>query len=362
MTAPTRLEDSVQVNRFMRDAVAATTAGRVEALLRQLPIVDEQRYAYDPTHPEADWRHGFFHWVPVGKDRGNAGRITLANQPVNPIAERLVNGMEALIELERQREIKRSPNSQPPGSPRESVKRYFDLPPLEGIPKMPGTIRGQKPRDYARQVSKSLRVRVVWERTPAEFTVIVEDDGIGQPPAEIHETLLSLGKTTKGDKSYLIGIFGQGGSSAYAASTYSWLVSRRAKDLLDGQSDGLGWTVIKRIFPENRRDNFFAYLAAHPDGRVPHVAPETADHLGISAGTRFAHVRYDFGRGGGSAVFRNMYPALNHILFNPVLPYELYAGRDVADPMYGNAYRLSLLSTRRQKPALDKTYPPQPVG
>jgi len=39
------------------------------------------------------WQPGSLHWVrPVGRDRGNGGRIKLAGEPMNPLAERLVNG------------------------------------------------------------------------------------------------------------------------------------------------------------------------------------------------------------------------------------------------------------------------------
>ena len=38
----------------------------------------------------------------------------------------------------------------------------------------------------------------------------------------------------------------------------------------------------------------------------------------IQNGTRFVHIGYDFGRG-GSAITRQLYPALNHVLYNPIL-------------------------------------------
>ena len=160
----------------------------------------------------------------------------------------------------------------------------------------------------------------------------------------------------------LIGVFGQGGSSAYAVSKYSWVVSRRASDLLQGQADGVGWTVIKHVFPKGRRDDYFAYLACHPDGRVPFISAADADTAKIQNGTRFVHIGYDFGRG-GSAITRQLYPALNHVLYNPILPFELYATRNTPDPIYGNGYRLSSLGSRgTTKAALDKVFPPQPVG
>lgn len=313
--------------------------------------------------PEEGWQPGFFHWIPVGRDRGNAGRIKLANQPVNPIAERAINGMEAIIELAHQRELGANPSAKLPTTPRDAVRQYFGLPCLDQLPKLDDSEQSKITRAKARELARQLRVRLLYDKATKEFTIAVEDDGIGQPPSQVHRTLLSLGSTTKADKPYLIGVFGQGGSSAYAVSKYSWVLSRRAPDLLQGTEDGAGWTIIKHIFPKGRRDDYFAYLACHPDGRVPFVSAADADAALIPQGTRFVHIAYDFGRG-GSAITRQLYTSLNHVLYNPILPFELYAARQSPDPIYGNGYRLSLLGTRAntEAAALDKLFPPQPVG
>lgn len=362
MVEPTMLGDSVQPTSFIATAAKTTTTLDVEELLQQLPIVSEHDYSFDENDPEAGWQAGKFHWMPVGRERGNAGRIKQANHPVNPIAERAVNGMEALIELARQRELLKNPTSPDPMSPREAVKRYFDLPSLEELPKLDDSPASKAIRARARDLARQLRVRLVFDKPSREFTVSIDDDGIGQAPAMVHRTLLSLGSTTKADKWYLIGVFGQGGSSAYAVSKYSWIISRRASDLLRGESDGVGWTVIKHVFPKGRRDDYFAYLAASPDGRVPFISATEADEARIPQGTRFVHIGYNFGSG-GSAITRQLYQSLNHVLYNPVLPFELYVGTTVA-PMYGNGYRLSSLGTSKATtaPALDKVFPPQPVG
>lgn len=179
--------------------------------------------------------------------------------------------MEAIIEMAHQRALAKDLSTRIPSTPREAVHRYFGLPPLEQLPKLDNTEASKIIRANARELARMLRVRLIWDKATREFTVGIEDDGIGQSPAMIHRTLLSLGSTTKADKPYLIGVFGQGGSSAYAVSRYSWVVSRRASDLLQGTEDGVGWTVIKHVFPKGRRDDYFAYLACHPDGRVPYV-------------------------------------------------------------------------------------------
>lgn len=341
---------------FARTAVSATSTKAVRDLLTRLPIVSEHEYQCDPAAPERGWRPGRFHWYPVGGDRGNAGRIKHAGQPENPIAERTINAMEALIELERQREVRRQPNAGAPSSPREAAMRYFDLPPLEEIPRRQTPIREQKAFDYARDLAKRIRVRLVRETQPVEYAVLIEDEGIGQAPARLHLTLLSLGCSDKPDKPYLIGVFGQGGSSAYAASEVSWMMSRRVRDLLDGDEDGIGWTVVRRIIPAGRRDCYWEYLAAHPDGRAPRLSVAAADAIGFECGTRIAHLKYNFGK---TEPARTLFQSLNHLLFKPVLPYELYTGPAprLPDPMWGNGFRLSTL-TKKTLTALDKSFAP----
>src|SRR5713226_9256500 len=125
----TSLSDLIKPVDFLKQAIAATSVARIALLLKQLPIADEHEYSYDLQKPEKGWTEGKFHWLPLGKDRGNAGRIKLVSHPENPIAERSINGMESLIELARRLELLKDPSAPMPKSPREAVMRYFSLPP-----------------------------------------------------------------------------------------------------------------------------------------------------------------------------------------------------------------------------------------
>src|SRR5260370_572433 len=137
-----------------------------------------------------------------------------------------------------------------PSSPRDAVMRYFSLPPLDSIPKLKDHPKRKEISQRARALAKRININVTYSRPSDEFTVLISDEGIGQAPTRMHETLLSLGSSDKGDKPYLIGLFGQGGSSTYAASALSWCVSRRAPEVQDGGHDGVGWTVVKEIHPK----------------------------------------------------------------------------------------------------------------
>jgi hypothetical protein len=348
---PTKLNSNVDPELLLRRILSASTSNAVEEILATLPIRNEQEYTFNSDDNKQDWKQGMLHWFPVGGDRGNAGRIKLANRPINPIAERTINAMESLIEMMRRLELLNDSSAPPPGSPREAVRRYFRLPPLDQLQAI-GTIDGHDARKYAREIARQIMVELMFDKKAREFATVIRDYGIGQAPAKIHRTLLSLGSSDKGDKPYLIGVFGQGGSSAYAASKYSTVVSRREMRLLDGEADGIGWTIVKHIFPKGRRDDYFAYLASHPDGRVPILPHSTADAVDFKHGTRFAHIDYDFGSG-GAAITRNFFQMLNHVLFNPVLPFDTNVSGTVAT-IRGNGYRLSNLKTERK--AVDKRF------
>jgi hypothetical protein len=346
------LEQVVDPVSFLREVLAATNVAGVEALLAQLPIVSEKDFYYNVDHPTTGWQPGRLHWIPLGRDPGNAGRVRLATRPENPLAERAINSMEAVIELMRLRELNAKPHASVPASPREAVQRYFGLPPLPELARLP---RNHELRTKARQLADQIRLSVDFDKRTKEFAVQLRDHGMGQSPERIHRTLLSLGASDKGDKPYLIGVFGQGGSSAYMASTYSWCVSRREASLADAGDRAIGWTVVKQVFPTDRRDTYFAYLAGSPNGQVPALPSQAADAVGFQHGTLFSHLKYDFSGGGGSAISRTLFQSLSHVLYNPVLPLTTVVGGTSA-VLWGNAYRLAD-ATADGKTAQDKTLP-----
>jgi hypothetical protein len=139
----------------LADLLSARTVSSVEALLGALQPVRPEEYHRDYKGPVGKWQHGRLHWLPVGLDRGNSGRIKLAGQPANPIVERTVNGMEAIIELRRQLELLLDPSTPMPISPREAALRYFGLPRLDEIPRITDVNEAKK----ALQAVKAVRSR-----------------------------------------------------------------------------------------------------------------------------------------------------------------------------------------------------------
>lgn len=338
----------------------ARSTAQVEAVLAGLPVVAPEEYQWlSFDERSGPWQTGKLHWVPVGRDRGNGGRIKLAGEPMNPLAERLVNGMESLIELARLRELLNNSTTVMPASPRDAVLRYFGFPKLDAIERLDDEERKEK-RALVDKLRKNLSITLDFEKKSRQFAVTVRDHGMGQTPPNMHKTLLSLGRTDKADKPYLIGVFGQGGSSAFSIAKYSIVVSRRAADIRDGDGDA-GWTIVREIQPKGRRDPYYAYLAITEDGGVPHVPSALADKANFGQGAHFCHIAYDFGAS-DSAIARSMYQSLNHVLFNPVMPYELFALKDTPEPMMGTAQRLARrVRMYGRGAALDKSFAAQPV-
>jgi hypothetical protein len=347
---------------LLQRLMMARTTAQTEAILAGLPIVSPDQYQWLSADERSGlWQPGKLHWVPVGRDRGNGGRIKLAGEPMNPLAERLVNGMESLIELARLQELLMNSASPAPTSPRDAVLRYFNFPKLDAIERLDDEERKEKSA-LADKVRKNLSITLDFEKKLKEFAVTIRDHGMGQAAANIHKTLLSLGRTDKADKPYLIGVFGQGGSSAFSIAKYSVVISRRAADIRKpGEDDGAGWTIVREIQPKGRRDAYYAYLAVTEDGGVPFVNAQHADKAKFGQGAHFCHIGYDF-RASDSAIARTMYQSLNHVLFNPVMPYELYALKETPEPMKGTAQRLARrVRLLGRNVALDKSFAQQPV-
>lgn len=352
-------------SEILHSLFSAKSTRDIEAFLATLSIADPNEYVWTQKTPEVGWQSGKLHWVPVGRERGNAGRIKLAGDPFNPAAERLINGMESLIELARQRELQQDKNAPPPKSPRLAVERYFSLPRLDIIPKVSDREKRRALDEKLRELRRQLSLRLEFDKVTREFCIEIADRGIGQTPARVHQTLLALGDSDKPDKPYLIGVFGQGGSSTYAASKYSVIITRRAPDVLGTDADGYGWTIVRKVSMKlmGRRDVVFAYLAAKPGGEVPFVSPSSVTEAPMAHGSVFRHLGYDFGPE-ASAISRTLYYSLNHVLFNPILPYDLYSLRVLPDAMYGTAYRLSRQTASLASkgiPSLDKTFLPQSI-
>jgi len=148
----------------------------------------------------------------------------------------------------------------------------------------------------------------------------------------------------------LIGVFGQAGHPLTRRANIQPSFPDVLATLLDGEPDGVGWTIVKHIFPERTTRRLLAYLAAPPRRRVPFFDVGLAKALAFSW-EPLCHIKYDFGSG-GAAVTRTSTKRLT-TRCSIRSAFDTNVSGTVAT-VYGNGYRLSNLES--EKTAIDKTF------
>ena len=272
------------------------------------------------------------YWRPVGDQSSNAGAIEASPDEINPLIERVVNGMEAVIELKW---IQHTPTKLPPRTPKKAIETLFNIPNGEAR-----LLTEEQARSLADQVQLVLR----GDRDRP--TVLVRDRGIGIHPNDFPESIVSLGQSDKGERPYLIGMYGQGGSSAFEKAEYTIIVSRHHPDLLDGRQDLAGWTIVRRHLAT--RVHRYSYLVDPDTREVPAFDGSVADAVGLPHGTHVAHVSYrNLGPFAVQQITNRAYFTLNYRLFDPLIPWTLTEERSMmpraSRTMRGVPYRLRQL-------------------
>ena len=281
------------------------TARQLLQLQSAREVEDFLRCVEAPAILEDDGR-----WLPVGSQRSNAGPIEASADEINPIVERIVNSIESVVDLA----VARADCE--PASPTQAIEQLFSIP--HGTARMLGDVAA---RGYADQVE------VTFSGDRNLPTIIVRDKGIGIHPSAFKDTVLALNQSLKGQKPYLVGMYGQGGSSTFDKCEYTIIVSRRAPEYLEAEEeDSLGWTVVRKRL--QGRANVYSFLVEPGSGVIPQIEKSLHRFLEFEHGTHIAHVGYR-GLGGFATqqITNNAFYTLNYRLFDPLLPWTLSDNR-----------------------------------
>jgi len=252
-------------------------------------------------------------WFPLGGHENNSGSVNLAMDPGQALVERITNAMDAHIEL--QYELAGCPPNL--NSPREAVQRLWNLESSRLTRESPSITR------FIEEMAPKNLVRVVGSTRRGHSSAIIQDSGIGQHPDDLPKTILGLQESNKNDKRYLMGAFGQGGSSTFAYCPYSLIISRKHPRCLNGKTDLIGWAIVRQFDDDSLKTFRYEYLIGS-DGLIPRIEPSAIESVGIQFenGTKIVHFAYELGRLNtrwslvGLRFFDNL-------LFDPVLPYRI---------------------------------------
>lgn len=282
-------------------------------------------------------------WRLVG-DRPNFPTIHMTSSPVTSLVERITNAMDAQLEADALYSPRFTEGCR---SPRQFVEKLYGVTGgyLTSLEEKKG-----KREHLVEETGISIMLRDGdSEESP---TVDILDKGIGVGRNEFPNTLLSLNQDNKINKWYLIGRFGQGGSTTYRFSKYTTMFSRRRRSSheLDGQ---ISFTVVKyKEASEGEKDGQYVYLV-RKDDKLPFFVPFGG--IDFEGGTLVRHVNYAIGK----RYFLDVYGYMETYLFDPILPFWLREER-TWEPnegqgrrIFGSRDRLSRTDIVEQKDEFD---------
>ena len=241
-------------------------------------------------------QHGYWNdanaWRPFGDLDGNFSTIgNQANNPDVPIAEKLVNSVDAVL-MGECGSVGIRPNSpEAPGSLHEAVAQFFhgDRSKADTL----GHVSNWSQR-LRREVSNRITLAATGTLQNPSFTIV--DNGEGQTPQSMPDTLLSLHRQNKLNVHFVQGKFNMGGTGALRFCGHYKLqlvISKRNPNIfpVDSADDSLGqwgFTVVRREGPsDSKRVSTYTYLAPEPYG----VLRFGADSLPLFPETNNAYAR-----------------------------------------------------------------------
>ncbi len=238
-------------------------------------------------------------WLPVGREN-NKGAIEASSDPGRSLIERLTNGIDAVLEDEFVRH-KGKPECQ---SPREAAQAWLGVP-VGGLSELSTKERQRLADRVVIQIGEG-------DGEPNQRLITVEDRGTGILPEYMPATILSLSESNKITKRYVVGAYGQGGSSTFACSQFTLIASRFAA------STRVGFTVVRYHEPppdyEAKVGNYVYLTLANNVLEI-----DTKDQA-FPTGTHVRHFGYDLTKYSGSLGPGSVYGLLNSVLFDPVMP------------------------------------------
>lgn len=236
-------------------------------------------------------------WQPIGGRENNRGIVEVSADPGRALVERLTNGIDAILEIEC--------NSRAgPGniaSPREAAAAWLNVPET-GLSDMTPAQR--------RVLAQKATIRILPGGSRETRIVEVIDRGIGLSPREMPSTILSLNESNKLTKLYLAGTYGQGGSSTFAVSRYTFIASRSSEEII-------GFTLVRfeDLPPEKYKTGHYVYLALAGGVLTTYLTSEA-----FPRGTHIRHFGYDLSNYGSPLGPNSVYGMLNQVLFDPICP------------------------------------------
>lgn len=193
-------------------------------------------------------------WSCVGDTKYNFSAINMLKDSGKGLIERITNGIGAVLEKE-----KILHNIKTPCKIDDIIKVSFP----HYYENKQRIKNGASDRQNACEASDKVIVAINDSTKSNRPTIDVIDKGIGISGEKFGDTILSIHKGNKSttDKDYLIGAFGQGGSTSLPFSFATIIISKR--------NEKIYFTIVKKCLFSDMKMDSYVYLT--PNGQLPIV-------------------------------------------------------------------------------------------
>ena len=255
-------------------------------------------------------------WRPVGGINNNLAIINMGSDPAAGVAERLTNGIDAVLER------KWEENNRPTyiSSPRHACEEWFGI--KEGRLVNVENVR-QKDNPISK-ISDNLHLSIYDSDVSNKPTLEFRDRGIGVTVDRFHDTVLSLNQNNKLGKRFLMGAFGQGGSTTLAYSEYTIIMSKSMHD-----KNKIGCTIVKFDQGNIYTDKHGKYVYAI-NKNTGHPFSFEVSEKDFECGTLIKHIAMDLGnfQNQFNTQINSLFFLTNHYLFDTILPFKIIEKRE----------------------------------
>jgi hypothetical protein len=256
-------------------------------------------------------------WIPVGGKADNIATINMGTDPAAGLTERITNAIDAVLELEWHKQGKPTDIK----TPRMAAQQWFNIP----YGKL-SYIENASDKNI-QDLSKKIRVTLLDSEKENHPTVEIRDKGIGLTADQFKSTILSLHGGNKLHKLYLMGAYGQGGSTALSFSNYTIIISKPSL----GDNENLGkvsFTIVRINQGDINFDKqpWYEYCV---DQTTQQPFTLAIDDKSYSPGTLVRHIGMDLNKYTAKITgpTNSLWYLAHHFMFDAVLPYTISGER-----------------------------------
>ncbi len=203
------------------------------------------------------------HWSLIGDNPSNASNIDVLSHGEKGIIERITNGIDAIMENCFQKNPKND-------TIEKILQSHF---PRYNAIREDAIKNNNTKKMYSKDAENQVVIAVNDGEIPSRPTIDIYDLGIGLEGSKFNKTILSLqgGNKISSDKKYLIGTFGQGGSTSLSFTDATIIISKINNEYF--------YSVVKSVDLSENKNHAYVYLT-NSDKKIIALENDISDWKG----------------------------------------------------------------------------------